>query len=239
MDYVTAIVEMVRATALPGAAVWLGYYFRGELRGVAGRIVRLGPAGVELAPSPTQQTANPADSLDPLRMSTGTPTSASAPVTGAGTRTSAQEFIAKARAEISADQLDPTAARVRQELDELANGDLTAKINIMIYAYSIANIQLAHERNYHVIFGSQIELLAQANIFSDGLSDEATRAIYNRAAESYPDLYRTYTFEQWSSFLKNSGLCSIDAQQHFVVTPFGRGFLRYIIDRKLNYQKAY
>ena len=48
----------------------------------------------------------------------------------------------------------------------------------------------------------------------------------------FPDAYRSYTFEQWITFLVGSGLATV-GQDNYVLTPYGRGLLRYIVDRQL------
>ena len=65
-----------------------------------------------------------------------------------------------------------------------------------------------------------------------GASVELAQKIYDEAKSAFPEIYRNITFEQWITFLVASGLCTVgDAK--YVLTPYGRGFLKYIVDRQL------
>jgi hypothetical protein len=99
-------------------------------------------------------------------------------------------------------------------------------------------VQLAHERTYNAIFGSQMTLLAQANGVG-GLVPAMARQLYEQIAKpANPTLYSTYTFEQWVGFLMKSGLLETDAAGNYVLTNYGRGFQKYLFDRKLTVSKA-
>ncbi len=65
------------------------------------------------------------------------------------------------------------------------------------------------------------------------LAPALARQLYERAKQTNQTLYATYTFEQWIGFLMQSGLLAMDATGNYVLTNYGRGFLKYIVDRQL------
>lgn len=100
------------------------------------------------------------------------------------------------------------------------------------------SIQLNHERTYAPIYGSQLRLMVLMNN-PGGLDIEGARSVYTETTGAWPDRYKSYTFEQWIGFLTASGLCTLDASNHYQLTPYGRGFLKYILDRRLSSTKPF
>ena len=107
----------------------------------------------------------------------------------------------------------------------------------MIHGLASLNIQLSHERTYRAIFGNEIIALARMNE-TGGAIVETLKQIYSDAATKYPELYNTYTYENWLAYLVNSNL-AFQKENHYETTPYGRGFLKYMIDMHLSVAKAY
>jgi hypothetical protein len=127
---------------------------------------------------------------------------------------------------------------VRSDLIMKIGQNLQDQVEALIYALASTNIQLVHEKNYNLIFGSQITLLAQMNTDA-GVPPDTARSIYDTAKSAFPDLYRTYSYEQWIGFVQGSGLCTVAPSGNYVLTAFGRGFLKYILDRHLPVNKPF
>jgi predicted transcriptional regulator len=53
-----------------------------------------------------------------------------------------------------------------------------------------------------------------------------------------PELYKIITFEKWIAFLVSSGL-TVETSDGYQTTPYGRGFLKYVVDMHLITPKAY
>ena len=240
-----AFVELVKALVWPlllGGIVW---YFRGEIKRGADRVTELGPAGAKFAPleqvptSPVQGvSANPTTPASPT-----TPATPSAPRPLAQTpnlpaTTGVRDFIESIRRFISDDQLNMAVLLVRSDLIAKIGQNPQDQVEALIYALASMNIQLAHEKNYNLIFGSQVALLAQMNTDA-GVPPAVARSSYDNAKSAFPDLYRTYSYEQWIGFLQGSGLCTIAPNGNYVLTPLGRGFLKYILDRHLPVNKPF
>jgi hypothetical protein len=71
-----------------------------------------------------------------------------------------------------------------------------------------------------------------------GVSADVARKFHEEAKAMFPDAYRSYTFEHWITFLVGSGLVTV-GQGNYVLTPYGRGFLKYIVDRGLPPNKPF
>jgi hypothetical protein len=149
-----------------------------------------------------------------------------------------QQLISNITAFISKDQLDPSLQTTRSDLETKIGHELKDQVEALLYNSASLNVQLAHEKNYNVIFGSQLQLLAQANI-DFGMLPTTAKAIYDTAKSTNPEVYRSFTFEQWFGFLQGGGLITTAPNGNYVLTNYGRGFLKYILDRHLSVNKSY
>jgi hypothetical protein len=223
-EWVGALTEILKILAWPAIVVWLVWYLRDEVKRAAARIIELGPTGAKFAlPLPPAQVASPPERLQVPGPQLATPQEGS---------TRVQQYIASVRAFISDEQLDLEVPVIRADLYQKIGSDPADQVEALIYTVASLNIQIAHEKNYNMIFGSQLRLLWQM-ISAVGVAPEIARQVFEEAKAAYPDVYRHYTFEQWMGFLQACGLCATAQDGRYVLTPFGRGFLRYIMDRRL------
>ena len=65
------------------------------------------------------------------------------------------------------------------------------------------------------------------------ISPANAQQLYTATKTQYPDVYNLFSFEQWIGFLVASGLVTLDTNGNYILTPTGRGFLKYIYDRRL------
>jgi hypothetical protein len=70
-----------------------------------------------------------------------------------------------------------------------------------------------------------------------GVPQDVARQTYEAAKSTYPEVYRHFPFEHWIGFLQNGGLITVAPSGNYVLTPYGRGFLKYILDRRLSVTK--
>jgi hypothetical protein len=71
-----------------------------------------------------------------------------------------------------------------------------------------------------------------------GATPEILKQFYDAAATQYPELYKNVTFENWTAFLVTSGL-AVQTDDRYQTTPFGSGFLKYVLDMHLITPKPY
>jgi hypothetical protein len=140
-----------------------------------------------------------------------------------------QAYIAQIKSFISADQLDPWLLKLKTEL--ATAGTTTDQFALLLYLTASLTVQLSHKRNYNGIFGSQLNLLAQIN-GAGGITPAMANTLYEQAKAAYPQLYTKYRFDQWIGFLIGAGFLTQSTDGAYVLTNFGRGFLKYIIDRQ-------
>jgi hypothetical protein len=187
-EWVKAVIEVLKILAWPAVVAWVIWYLRHEVKDAAKRITALDLTGAKFAEPATQKipAAPPTEAL-PAAPSTPTQTS---------TTTSSQQIIDRIKAVVTPDQLDPAVQKIRSELSNSFASDPQAQNDVLTHGLASLNIQLQHERNYREIFGSQLKLLALMNTDA-GVLPSVARQVYDEAKAKYPQVYQTYSFEQW------------------------------------------
>jgi hypothetical protein len=240
-----AFIEILKIVIWPTALIWLVWYLRDEVKRAASRIIEVGFTGAKFAPPTEQVPSLPMSgvSATPSNLQSEAPAVSPAPVVepsnlSRSNSSGLQNFISNITSFISKDQIDPGFETTRRELPKLVGPDPNDQIVALCYLAASLNVQVAHERNYNVIFGSQLQLLARANS-GGGVPLNAAKAMYEAAKSGNPEVYLTFTFEQWMGFLQGAGLIEIAPSGNYILTSFGRGFLKYILDRHLSVVKPY
>jgi hypothetical protein len=220
-----------------------------EIKRAAARVTELSLTGAKFAPldqiptPPLSGGVSAAASDHSIRAESGTLV-----VTGSETAVARKSpssdasstalFIANLKASISEDQLEPSVQAIRRDLTNIIGPDLKNQFEALLYYSALCNVALTHERNYNAIFGSQLQLLAQMNV-TLGVPPSVARQIYDAAKSANPEVYRAFPFEQWLAFLQRGGLITDAPNGNYVLTSYGRGFLRYILDRHLSVNKPF
>jgi hypothetical protein len=224
-------VEVLLQTIIswPVALVCVAFYFRDDIRRLTTRLVEIRPSGVKLAQQVT-----------PLEPTTPVPASGPAGTTpgsaaGVSPPQSAAEFMAAVRAQFSAEEIEPVMSTIQSDVNARAGNDTKSRTEFLMLVLAAMSVQYRHERNYNLIFGSQLELLARMN--GGPLSLEVCRSVYDNAVLRFPAEYRTYSFDQWIGFLRNSGLVQSLPDGNYGLTPWGRGLLRYVVAQGLTTTK--
>jgi hypothetical protein len=242
-ERIKAVVDILKIVAWPGVVVWLVWYLRDEVKRAFARVTEVGLTGAKFAPPSEQTPALPTGgvNLTPRDHQSGSPVIGAPVVQSANHAGSGspglQQYISVTTAFISQDQLDPSIQATRSELPTKIGPDQKDQIEALLYLSASLNVQLAHERNYNAIFGSQLQLLAQMNV-DVGVQPIIAQAVYDAAKSANPEVYRSFTFEQWIGFLLG-GVITIAPNGNYVLTHYGRGFLKYILDRHLSVNKPY
>jgi hypothetical protein len=227
-DKIKAFIEILKIVAWPALLLWLVWYLRDEVKRVATRITELGLTGAKFAPPPPEQV--------PSRPQEGVfPTSSGSQLAPGGDRV--QQFIAGVRGYLSDEQVEPAVQKVRAELISTFGANPSDQVEGLLYVVASLNIQITHERNYNAIYGSQLRLMEQM-IPAVGVSADAAHKAFEEAKAAWPDAYRVFTFEQWIGFLTTTGLVSTEGA-NYVLTPYGRGFLKYIVDKRYSPNKIF
>ena len=115
---------------------------------------------------------------------------------------------------------------VRQALEQLQPDQ--RERTLLRYAVATA-VQVRFERNYSVIWGSQIAVLQSLNAVAAATVDQV-RGFYDKAHSEFPTVYEAYSFEQWLGFLESNSLV-VTSATGVSISIDGREFLKYLIDR--------
>jgi hypothetical protein len=230
-QYLSATLDLIKALTWPTVVVWAVWYWRDELKAAAKRVTEIGLTGAKFAP-PEKQVPSPASSLTAASIDKEEAAADGAP------KPDVKAFIARLESFISRDQLEPNAQSLRKELSSIAGSNSSEQIEALLYFAASLSTQLSHEKNYNAIFGSQLNLLAQANP-AGGVIPSMAKGLYDQAKAHYPEVYAAYGFDQWIGFLVKSGLLQLGQNGNWILTNYGRGFLKYVLDRQLTINKPF
>ncbi|MGA1980793.1 MAG: hypothetical protein ABSG99_09605 [Sedimentisphaerales bacterium] len=122
---------------------------------------------------------------------------------------------------------------LREQVD-LINNELTSmqaseKERFLVRYLSIVKLELAFERIYSIIWGSQIYILEHLNDrrFIGASKEDIKTSFYDPAVTRWPTFFRNYSYEAYLAFLKSSNLVREEGPLLFV-TDFGVDFLQYL-----------
>lgn len=96
----------------------------------------------------------------------------------------------------------------------------------------------AFERMYFEIYGSQIYLLDHLNS-SSYETKTSLKYFYDKAKNQYPEVYKTYSYDNWLNYISNNGFIDINQNEEVILLPFGKDFLHYLIEAGLTFNKHY
>jgi hypothetical protein len=103
----------------------------------------------------------------------------------------------------------------------------------LIRGLVMTSVMRTHDAVYRLIFGSQLDLLLQANTPSPPNTEQA-RAMYDVAAANFPEMYTDFSFDAWLDFPIRMALLRVEPVANrpalIRVTPLGRDFLHYLVN---------
>lgn len=121
-----------------------------------------------------------------------------------------------------------------QEQQNLIRADLRKlgvaqqeQVELLVKHLAVTQLLLRAEYTYRLIFGSQIALLKFLNASVNGTRPQLSE-FYEGAKEQFPQLYETYSFEQYLQFLLAQGLVKTEDHQRYSITVAGQEFLRWM-----------
>lgn len=206
--------RMLEQFAWPGVALVLGFaslfIFRSPLTRLIDRISKVGPTGVTAIPT-IQESGK---SVEPPQ--------------GEQLR------------EVDNAVLLKYETRVRVELDTRRFPTLVDREKYLIRSYTAIVLCLAFEKMYLHIYGSQLAALQFLN--TQGTSGAEVGDVYNvyflPAKVLYPQLYDTYSFEQWMQYLTSQEMISRNGTR-ITATAEAKEFLKYLVERGYAFTKPF
>lgn len=95
-----------------------------------------------------------------------------------------------------------------------------------------------HDTTWYTVYGSQLRLLETLN--AKGVSPIATaQKYYNEAKEKFPQLYASYSFEQWIGYMQGRFLVVRYPSAMIDITHHGKDFLKYMTHWGVKLVKAF
>lgn len=206
------LIDLIDAAIWPVLIGGALFYFRADIKALFPRIRQFGMSGVTVDAPPQQPQA-----ITP----TETPSSIAL----------FSEYVAPELLKLSRDAIAHTVPPTMTDTD-------AAKKDFYLNAAATLNVLLNFERNYRIIFGSQIALLKTTNE-QMSLSENNARILYDNAARAFPEPYAQaeITFDKWLNFPIGTGLLTREGDK-LQLSPFGRGFLRYMVEYRLSENKG-
>lgn len=126
--------------------------------------------------------------------------------------------------------------RIRDDIKK-ANLDSQTALELIGNRLAVTQMSLAAERIYRTIFGTQIFILKNVN--SSGPAErEKLLQVYNFAKAANPQIYESYSFEQYVSFLLSQGVLSTNGERYFI-TETGKQFLKWMTDVGVSESKPF
>lgn len=201
--------DVIKAAIWPALILFLALFFRGDMRDLLPRLRRAGRDGVEFEVATQKQSA------DPAVRTPGT----LADLPGLG-RTEAIAALER--------QLHDSLER------EVPDGQ---RVDRLVRLLAEARITAAFEAAYRVIFGSQIQGLRTLNERGGAVLEGEVRKYFEEVSAKFPDVYGSFSFEEWLGFLLRQGLVERGAKIN--ITPLGIDFLHFLTARQLPENKPF
>jgi hypothetical protein len=209
MEWVKVALDFFRDISWPLAICVIASWFKDDIREMLPRVKKAGPAGVEFNEVQQQQIVKRNEiSFEDLK-----------------------EFEHLPRTQF----MGELERLVLNELKVINDED---KIPLLVRHLAQNRIELAAERVYWSIFGSQIRGLERLRDNGGRVSLDRARGFFAEVAEQFSDVYENVSFEQWFRFVQTQGLAIIENDE-VVLTPFGSDFLTYLAARQLPRERLY
>jgi len=92
-------------------------------------------------------------------------------------------------------------------------------------------------KTYNNIYGSQIRILQRLNasVFE---TKETLRSFYDDACRAFPNVYESYSYDDYLKFLFINGLI-FEEGKSIKITILGKDFLTYMVQSNFSFEKAF
>jgi hypothetical protein len=204
MELFKGLLELLKSLIWPGLILGLLYWWQNDIRTLMPRLKKVGPAGAEFADDKTQIIENVRQSVDSQNL-------------------------------LDFDGLDRTPFMAEVEKSILRDVNLVEndkRIPLLARHLAQSRLEVAFERVYSFIFGSQIDTLRKLKTAGGSANVGDAHEFFDAVKKQFPDFYAKSSFGEWFSYLSGSGLAVINGSS-VRLTPLGDEFLTYIDSRGL------
>lgn len=155
-----------------------------------------------------------------------------------------QQNIGKADLTLSAAKQLPGLVRTRavEDLERLLRQNLNAfpeddRLDWALVELARSRLVAHFERVYRAIFGTQMAILRRLNE-QNTITTEGAKQFYLEHAAKHTEIYETYGFDGWITFLMNENLI-MQHEDKLDISPVGRDFLVYTTIKGMTELKPY
>ncbi|MCB0221071.1 MAG: hypothetical protein KDH09_15345, partial [Chrysiogenetes bacterium] len=213
------VIELVADLAWPALAAFVIWLFRRQLEALIGRLRRVGKDGAEFVPSQLVATAKDSNPLRPFPI---TPPEVSL----GGTKVAPRDMVPPVYLPL----FDEIYARALEAIPQIEDKVAGTREELLLAASSEVGLMLQLERASRFIFRSQVHALDTLRWKPSAVKADY-RDIYDKVAPLHPDVYATFTFEQWFGFMAAMELVKVSDGDLVTVTRLGEVVGRYMSDR--------
>lgn len=210
---VKGAISLAQVLAWPIVVILAIVLFKKELADILPNVEEVGTGGVKIGRGAAKRQANEQQVVTANPAITATPTANAPPVSPV--------IVAFERSIVAS-------------LETMLDG---AKIPALTRALASVRVELAFERVYRLIFGSQIAALKR--LLENGPSNRTeAEGYFDEIKRRYPEFYRDGNFEEWVGFLLRQELVNVD-RGTYRITEAGIEFLTYLFNLRLPEQKPF
>lgn len=227
MPFIVALFDLLKGTVWPITIVFVVYLFRDTLRDFFANMLAILSDHEFVKHLMIRGISQRTPDAEPLATGLNTPQNNEA-------ENATQAHLENNISPLLRRQMDA----IRADLNtRLPNGPTQASIDILVQHLAWVQLLLLAERIYRSIFGSQIYLLRMIN--SGGYTKEQLLHIYDNAKVKFPQLYATYSFDQYLNYLLSYTLIATQDQENYTITDLGKEFLKWMTDTGVTDNKPF
>lgn len=208
MEFFSALVELIQGVAWPLVVLAVIWHFRSEVRGLLGRLVKIGRGGAEFQPGDQSPKSDEEPGLKPDSI-----------------KLPSTEHLGPALRPV-VDRMQP---KLSDYLSEAVKQTGKTRENLLFQTFTENYVALHLERAYRQIFGSQILALEFLRDRPDREGDMYVleTLYYKKAAAAWPVMYQSITFDQWLGYLRSYELIEVKGDS-VKLTDVGLALTGYI-----------
>lgn len=127
---------------------------------------------------------------------------------------------------------------IRAEIEKLGVPQ-HEQIEILTRHLAVTQLLFGAEFIYRTIFGSQIAVLKFLNTSANGATRAQLSEFYKNAKTQFPQLYKTYSFDQYLQYLLTQRLVTTQDHDRYFITVGGQEFLKWIPAARVTENKLF
>jgi hypothetical protein len=124
----------------------------------------------------------------------------------------------------------PLQSDVEKRMSDAASiADPNNRETFLLKVLGIGAISYTYDTIWWTIYGSQLAFLLDLNQHQGRLPASRAREYYDKAKAEFPNIYLTYTFDNWLSFMAGQILIFRHPSEMIEITQRGKDFLKYLL----------